>query len=474
MAQYNILPENTYNMDEKGFLIGILQKTKRIFTKNTQIRGSGQDGNRIWVTIVATICMDGSYLPPSIIYPAASGIQNTWLEDFKGDENAFFTSSPTGWTNDSIGLAWVKEIFDRHTKKKARNGRDSRLLFVDGHGSHLNMPFLDWCDRHNIIITLYPPHSTHRLQPLDVGLFNPLANYYSQQLNQWIHDTQGLIALGIRHFFGLFWPAFVHAFSEKNIASSWMKTGLLPFDPEQVLHQVEKPKSAPSTRPNSSGSTAISTNDWIKVHRLVKDAVGDSIGPEIRKLSNTIEHLAAQNSILNAENTGLRRAVFIEKKKRVRAKPLLDSLRDIESGALFASPSKVQQAREQLEAKDNEKNQLIEQRLVEKEAKQAQREIKNQEALQRKAERQQARLRRAEETEAKKAIKEAAVAAKQIAQQHQTDLKAQAKHQTKKARGVRVQTSIPVPEKSDGEVDVPEIETGRLGRAVKLPLRYHL
>ena len=68
MAQYNILPENTYNMDEKGFLIGILQKTKRVFSKGTEIRGTGQDGNREWIIVVATISIDGSYLLLSIIY----------------------------------------------------------------------------------------------------------------------------------------------------------------------------------------------------------------------------------------------------------------------------------------------------------------------------------------------------------------------------------------------------------------------
>ena len=64
------------------------------------------------------------------------------------------------------------------------------------------------------------------------------------------------------------------------------------------------------------------------MRRLIKSAVGDVIGPEVRKLSNTLEQLVAKNSILEAENQGLRRAVFIEKKKRTRAKPLFDALRD--------------------------------------------------------------------------------------------------------------------------------------------------
>jgi hypothetical protein len=30
---YDVLPENTYNMDEKGFAIGVTGKTKWIFDK---------------------------------------------------------------------------------------------------------------------------------------------------------------------------------------------------------------------------------------------------------------------------------------------------------------------------------------------------------------------------------------------------------------------------------------------------------
>jgi hypothetical protein len=33
IKEYNVLPENTYNMDEKGFAIGVIGKSKRIFSK---------------------------------------------------------------------------------------------------------------------------------------------------------------------------------------------------------------------------------------------------------------------------------------------------------------------------------------------------------------------------------------------------------------------------------------------------------
>ena len=72
-------------MDEKGILVGVLQKVKRVFTQalfnSGKLLSAGQDGNREWVTILATICMDGTFLPPLIIYQAISGnLQDSWLD----------------------------------------------------------------------------------------------------------------------------------------------------------------------------------------------------------------------------------------------------------------------------------------------------------------------------------------------------------------------------------------------------------
>jgi hypothetical protein len=50
IQEYEIQTGNSYNMDEKGFLISFLQKAKRIFTKKAfkarKIKHIVQDGNR--------------------------------------------------------------------------------------------------------------------------------------------------------------------------------------------------------------------------------------------------------------------------------------------------------------------------------------------------------------------------------------------------------------------------------------------
>lgn len=77
MLKYQVETHNIYNMDEKGFLIGMLHKAKRIFAKsaikNGTLLGPIQDGSREWITVLATICGDGTALPPALIYKATTG-----------------------------------------------------------------------------------------------------------------------------------------------------------------------------------------------------------------------------------------------------------------------------------------------------------------------------------------------------------------------------------------------------------------
>ena len=95
--------------------------------------------------------------------------------------------------NDNLGYSWLVNIFDQEMKTKAR--RKWRLLIVDGHGSHITMKFIEYCDSNKILLALYPPHSTHTLQPLDVALFGLLLKAYSDEIEQFLHDCQGLSRL---------------------------------------------------------------------------------------------------------------------------------------------------------------------------------------------------------------------------------------------------------------------------------------
>ncbi|KAF1967778.1 hypothetical protein BU23DRAFT_482446, partial [Bimuria novae-zelandiae CBS 107.79] len=72
IKEYDIKPRYTYNIDEKGCLISIISRLKRVFSRRMwekkEVRASLQDGSCEWITILACVCADGAALPPSLIY----------------------------------------------------------------------------------------------------------------------------------------------------------------------------------------------------------------------------------------------------------------------------------------------------------------------------------------------------------------------------------------------------------------------
>ena len=248
-----------------------------------------------------------------------------------------------------MGFSWLTTLFDVETKKKAGNGKFWRLLILDSHGSHININFLNWCHKHRILVAAFPPHSTHRLQPLNVSLFSPLGTYYSEELNNLICKNQGLSSVTKRNFFRLFWAAYDRAFTRNNILSGWANTGLNPLNPEVVLSAVKnqqkqgKTASRPSLR--NSDTSALSASDWRKVRRLLQDVVDEAIEPQAKRLENTVLKLTTDIALLHSKNKGLRKALGNEKKKRARGKPLFNKLHaETDCKAMFFSPSKIERA----------------------------------------------------------------------------------------------------------------------------------
>jgi hypothetical protein len=293
----------------------------------------------------------------AFINKAVSGnLQDTWLQDYKPEEHpCWFASSPNGWTSDEFGLSWLQSLFDPQTSEKAK--RDWRLLILDGHGFHCTLDFLEWCHQRRFLVAIYPPHSTHRLQPLDVSLFRPLATYYSQALDAHTRQSLGLSSVSKRDCFTIFYPAFDKAFSEENIRSTWRKTGIEPWDPAQVLDIFDKEEGEDlNGSPASAASESLGSScfDSPGATRKMKRIVSRSMAADgarkhrtIRLLGDAYLGASARVKLAEEREKGLLQSIDSEKKKRKRGSAFTEQLRADEGpGMLFFSPSKVVRARE--------------------------------------------------------------------------------------------------------------------------------
>ena len=48
------------------------------------------------------------------------------------------------------------------------------LLLIDGHMSHFSPTFVNRAAEEEVVVFCLPPHSTHKTQPLNKGVFGPL------------------------------------------------------------------------------------------------------------------------------------------------------------------------------------------------------------------------------------------------------------------------------------------------------------
>jgi hypothetical protein len=383
--------------------------------ESRRILGAIQDGSREFISLLACVCADGSSIPPALIYKGESNdLRDSWVEDVDASDEVYFAASSNGWSSHAHGQDWLEKIFNRHTAKKA--GLRRRILLVDGHSSHVNLQFLDWADSHRIIVIVLPPHSTHRLQPLDVGLFSPLAKAYSQELDTIIHQSYGMTSMTKRLFWCAFRKAWLKSFTPTNIISSFDKPGIWPVSPKMVAILQR-----PITPPEASKESLSTPKTARGIRAFQKEARKTHKTQEVRQILRINDYLLAQSIRDAKEKTQLCAAIAVEKKKRSRSKRL-NLVGKEDSGPQFFSPGRIQAAKEFQALKDDEKDaEKIEKALKKVEA----------EAL-----RQQKEFEKKNRAEKRKESREANIVAKAL-DRAQKDAHKQLKQEEKQANDQR-------------------------------------
>ncbi|KAJ4429039.1 hypothetical protein ANN_26035 [Periplaneta americana] len=174
MDKYNFSPVNIYTIDETG--IGTVQEPGNIMAPKGQKRvgsvTSWERGKNI--TIICAMNAAGTFVPSTFIFPRAK--MSLALEK-DGPPGALYCCSKNGWTNEHLYLQWL-EHFSKFVK---RSNENPVLLLLDNHYSHMTLEAYKFCKQPGIVVVSIPPHTSHRVQPLDVTFFGPLKKAYSRE-----------------------------------------------------------------------------------------------------------------------------------------------------------------------------------------------------------------------------------------------------------------------------------------------------
>ena len=392
-------------------------------------------------------------------------LQNIWLEDYNhSSEEAYFTISKKGWTNEDLELFWLIKIFEPSTRSKADYIK--RLLIINSYSSHINMKFINYYDQNGILLAILPPHSTHRLQPLDVTVFSPLTTIYSEQINAFIQSSHKFGRITKRVFWSLFRNAWKSALTSFNIYADFSATDIWPFKPNKILQQLQIKTPSP---PISDNELKRKTSKSVRgVRRAIKAARAEDPGlaQGLDLIIRATEKLTIEKEILKHENQGLRAALVGEKKRRKRGKAMELFAKDEPGQAIFFLFGKIAAVRERQQELEAQKKAERLAKEAEKHRRAIEREQKAQQARDRKTARQELA---AQKREAKINEKEARRLQKQANQQliyEQSISKTPAKAITRPNKRKTVENPPSMP-------SAPKSRLSRNGRKIALPTRFH-
>jgi hypothetical protein len=340
-AKYDIQDDDTYNFDETGFMMGQIFTGAVVTASERRGRPKQvQPDNREWTTVIKGINAKGWAIPPFIIFQGHNHLSN-WYNEDNLPHDWVIGVSENGWTTNKLGLNWLKHS-DAQTKERTVGSH--RLLVIDGHESHNSLDFQDYCKDNKIITVCMPPHSSHLLQPLDVGCFAPLKKAYGCQ-------AEDLIRNRITHITKLeFLPCFEAAcnavFTSSNIQGGFRGAGLVPFDPQRVIMGLDVKLRTPSpplpvnNEPWQS-QTPSNTLELQSQSTLIREKYKKQQGSSPSSVLSALEHFAKGGAILShklvlaqQENAELYAALAAatERKSRKRKRIQKEGTMTVEEG----------------------------------------------------------------------------------------------------------------------------------------------
>ena len=158
-------PECVYNIDEKG--IQTEHSPPYVVSGKACVPAITSSRSGI-TTIIGGGNALGTQIPPFFIFKGQRMNEDLFQGSTPGSAG---TMSKSGWSNSTIVLEYLERHFVRYIQRQ--NASQPILLIFDGHKSHINVPVLEWAQKNNVLLFVLPSHTSHCLQPLDIGCFGP-------------------------------------------------------------------------------------------------------------------------------------------------------------------------------------------------------------------------------------------------------------------------------------------------------------
>ena len=180
------LASRIWNCDETGFCTAVASRLVLARRGSKSVHEIGGGSGRNYITVLGCAAADGTRLPPYVVYKGKN-LYSDWT--IGGPAGASYGMSASGWMEGDNFLSWFEKIYLPAIDHLLTDA--PVVLFVDGHHSHLSLSLIRKAREKNVHLICLPPHTTHLLQPLDVGVYGPIKKAWKDILKSYKTRTLG-------------------------------------------------------------------------------------------------------------------------------------------------------------------------------------------------------------------------------------------------------------------------------------------
>lgn len=322
MQQKMFSPHKIWNLDESG-LSTVLQSPKVLAPAGVKQIGQAVSSERgQQVTFVGIANAAGEVAPPIYLFPRKIP-REEYMEGSPEGSIGIFNGS--GWMDEDAFLQTLNHI-KKHTCSTKEN---PILLLLDNHASHCTVKAINFCRDNGIYMLSFPPHTTHKVQPLDISVFGPFKSKCKAVFHDWMSEhASASVRITIHNVVRVSAKAIPSSFSEKNIKAGFAKAGIYPLNRDLILNELE---NLENIAPISSGNLPL--EQTVPAEQLSTETIKPSTSwqsiicsPEdIRPFPNPVKNHSAKktsraisSTILTSSPEKARRELIqIKKEKQV-------------------------------------------------------------------------------------------------------------------------------------------------------------
>ncbi|XP_055308978.1 uncharacterized protein LOC129572890, partial [Sitodiplosis mosellana] len=223
MSANNYEPHRIWNMDEAGFPTVPHKTVKTVAQKGKKRVGTATSAERgTNVSMALSISASGQTIPAFYLFPRKK-MSATYMTHASSDAVGFANGS--GY----MTSAEFNTYMDHFIKFSGAQKGSPTLLLLDNHTSHLSVEAIDKAIKHDITMLSFPPHCTHRMQPLDVSVFGPMKIMYTKKCQEW-KNSNATVAFDLHHVPLIADQCLDLCATRKNIKSAFQTTGVYPLN----------------------------------------------------------------------------------------------------------------------------------------------------------------------------------------------------------------------------------------------------